>query len=90
MSEIHRFCDILKNRACRDLWRAVIHLALNDAVDKSKKYELEHYEALTWIERGGKDFKLACDMAGYDPSDVQGKLATYRYNRQTQNRGIVK
>lgn len=74
MTSAYVFCPIIKTHACRNLWRNVIHLALADATDQITANALNQSKALAWIERGGKDFILVCEMADYSPRYVREKL----------------
>ena len=57
----------------RQLWCAVIGRALNDALDAgttapeaTDRLRIRD-EARSWIEQNGREFRAACDAAGYDP-----------------------
>ncbi len=81
MKAPYGFCPIIKTNSCRNMWRNVVHLALADATDQRKSNALHQSEALIWIERGGKDFFMVCDMADYSPKYVRDKLALLLHKR---------
>lgn len=56
------------------MWRAVVHMAIADARNKAHKDILAHREALRWIECGGNDFYLVCELAGYCPMYVRDRF----------------
>ncbi len=59
------------------MWRAVIHVALLDAVGlgPSAPSETERRrvrdEARDWFRRAGRDFRIVCDLALLEPELVQ-------------------
>jgi len=63
-----------KTIGCIELWQAVVHLALSDALCKLDKNALYQRKAMNWIQRGGTDFCLVCELAGYSPQNVREKL----------------
>ena len=51
------------------LWRSVLIQAIKDAT--SKRNPSEKLEAIDWFLRGGKDFRLVCELAELEPSCVR-------------------
>jgi hypothetical protein len=55
----------------KELWQAVIHLALLDAIPfkprKRKRKTNEEWMADSWIRNGSRDFRNVCYLAGVDP-----------------------
>lgn len=57
--------------ACRDLWQHVILQALMDATHPNKDStnpddRRARREAPAWISDCGKNFRMVCDLAGWD------------------------
>lgn len=59
-------------RSEQAVWRCVIVQALTDALSHSRKkrFQRQKQEALSWLIRGGLDFRTVCDYAGYDAGYV--------------------
>ena len=51
------------------LWRSVLIQAIKDAT--SKRNPKEKWKAIDWFLRGGKDFRLVCELAELEPSSVR-------------------
>lgn len=51
------------------LWRSVLIQAIKDAI--SKRNPSEKLKAIDWFLRGGKDFRLVCELAELEPSSVR-------------------
>lgn len=51
------------------LWRSVLIQAIKDAT--SKRNPNERWEAIAWFLRGGKDFRLVCELAELEPNSVR-------------------
>lgn len=71
--------------ACRALWASVIERAWKDATgplrspDGQTPPKRARDEARAWFERGGRDFRRACEFAGQDPDAVRDRyLAAVR------------
>ncbi len=60
----------------RDLWMAVLHRATLDATQpvRDVRHDGARRTARVWIERGGNDFRKACELAGVEPEWVQRRL----------------
>ncbi|MHA6692044.1 hypothetical protein [Devosia sp. A449] len=58
----------------RDLWCAVIELAIQDAIKPASSGAVEKYrdqrDALAWLQPGNRDFEQACFLAELDPDAV--------------------
>lgn len=72
-------------RSLRDLWIAVLARAVVDASRYAPsnlrcKTEEQHAvrDAYNWINHGGEDFQLVCEMAGIDARAVQRALHSGR------------
>jgi hypothetical protein len=72
--------DVEQIEPCRcaatHLWRRVIAQAIADAAGDGSGYdpgerEAGEADALAWLERGGLDFSLVCDLAGLDADAVR-------------------
>lgn len=63
-------------RAEQAVWRAVLVQMLSDALSRSHKRETRRLkrEALDWLSGKGRDFRMVCDYAGYDPSYLHGRV----------------
>jgi hypothetical protein len=48
------------------LWQSVINQALHDLTNLAWRHDLERKQALSWFTNRNKDFRLVCDLAGYD------------------------
>lgn len=61
---------------CKNLWQAVIHMAVRDALGISgyKLDDLTKREALCWLTRKNTGFYFACDAAGYNPERVRERF----------------
>ena len=58
----------------RDLWQTVILQAMHDALRvevNSKDDVMAQRSACSWFERGGKDFNLVCQLAGFDADFIR-------------------
>lgn len=56
------------------LWQAVLAQAINDATRESASREEDRMammEARAWLDRGGRDFRRCCTLAGLDPDAVR-------------------
>lgn len=63
-------------RGERAVWRAVILQMLEDATNHSKKPQEKRHrdQALNWLEGTSEDFKIVCDLAGFEPAFVRKKV----------------
>ena len=63
------------------LWQTVVIRALTEAtaVDPygAEARQAKH-EADAWLRRGGKDFRMVCDLAGFDPHFVRDNYVAGR------------
>lgn len=86
--------------ACRDLWIAVIELALADVNSKpaGKLVSLtdddgevidSRADALEWFTDAGEDFRFVCDMAGIDPEHVRRLALEPGYFERTKARALA-
>lgn len=59
----------------RDLWQAVLLIALNDAAGRARCTGTASARvaatAAAWIRNGGRDFRTVCCLAGFDPNFVR-------------------
>lgn len=65
------------------LWQTVVILALTEAtaVDPyGQERQQAKREADAWLRRGGKDFRMVCDLAGFDPRFVRDSYIAGRVN----------
>ncbi len=73
----------------RSLWRAVILQAIIDATGDYKRTEnkLEKDKAKAWIEEEGEEFKLVCELAGYNHKYVKNKaLKTIKEHKKKKKK----
>ena len=68
------------------LWQAVVNAALHDATNTAWREELYQKQAIRWFRDGGKDFKMVCDMAGYDYRYIQHKFERLMERKQKHSR----
>ncbi|MBU0801353.1 MAG: hypothetical protein KKA05_10200 [Alphaproteobacteria bacterium] len=67
----------------RRLMLAVINTAILDAagayVGTSRPGECDYAQrrALLWLKDGGRDFRSICELAGFDPLDVQTRALEF-------------
>jgi|GEM_PF-3198359 len=73
-------------RAEQAVWRAVLMQMLSDALSRSHKRETRRLkrEALDWLTGKGRDFRMVCDYAGYDPSYLHGRILQMLAAHQVQ------
>lgn len=64
----------------RRLWCAVINRALQDAVDRIatvsgpvQRRKIRE-DAREWFVRNGREFRAACESAGYDPDYLRSRI----------------
>jgi len=59
------------------LWCAVINQMRTDALSNSRKAEFRHRrrEALAWLTGNSRDFRMVCELAGYDPDYIRERAA---------------
>jgi hypothetical protein len=69
-----------RNSAERQLWCAVLDRALQDAMDRIatvsgpvERQKLRE-DARDWFLRNGRDFRAACESAGYDPDYLRTRI----------------
>ena len=65
------------------LWQTVVIRALTEAtaVDPyGAEARQAKREADAWLRRGGKDFRMVCDLAGFDPHFVRDNYVAGRVN----------
>lgn len=66
----------------RELWQAVLFQALLDATNISEfgnsADRLARRKAKAWMDRGDKDFRMVCNLAGMDPDFVRDCYITGR------------
>jgi hypothetical protein len=74
-----RTADELRS-AERQLWCAVIDRALQDALDRvatvsgpAQRQRLRE-DARDWFRHNGREFRIACEGAGYDPDDLRSRI----------------
>jgi len=63
------------------LWQGVVLLALSDAtVDDpgSRDMARARDEARTWITRAGRDYRMVCALAGWDPEFIRDSFVSGR------------
>lgn len=55
------------------LWCAVINQMRTDALSNSRKAEFRHRrrEALAWLTGNSRDFRMVCELAGYEPDYIR-------------------
>lgn len=60
----------------RQLWGAVIWRAVSDAVWPGVGAEARFHrdQAREWFRFGGKDFRLVCELAGFDPDFIRDRV----------------
>lgn len=70
---VNKFRAIKEDSNEQMLWRAVLCQAVEDANCKSHKIDKKSIglKAKTWLMNDNEDFKIVCDMAGYDPARVR-------------------
>ena len=67
--------------AHRTLWQAVLLRAVRDALgDHEAREPHAQRDAEAWIRGGGRDFRLVCDMAGFDPAHIREAFVSGRIN----------
>lgn len=64
----------------RQLWCAVIDRALHDALDHiatvsgpAERRKIRE-DARGWFLRNSREFRIACESAGYDPDDLRPRI----------------
>lgn len=66
-----------RDKGERNLWRAVIAQAYEDATDPKKSLNcgvIESYEAAQWFRENSADFREACVLAELDPDDLRERV----------------
>ncbi|UWR57199.1 hypothetical protein [Phaeobacter inhibens] len=66
----------------RDLWRAVLALAVSDTLyegDSPVACDARN-AAREWFRFGGRDFRFTCVMAGFDPDAVQARYMAGKFS----------
>lgn len=72
--------DGVPMRAVRILWTAVLARAITDALgiatgaQKGTAGRVVERHARAWLSASNPDFRLVCELAGYDPAYVQRRL----------------
>lgn len=50
----------------------------------------DHYSAISWFERAGRDYRFVCEMADLDPDEVRDEVLSGRFRERhgmrTRNR----
>ncbi|AUQ71049.1 hypothetical protein [Phaeobacter inhibens] len=66
----------------RDLWRAVLALAVSDTLyEGDAPVACEARDAAReWFRFGGRDFRFTCVMAGFDPDAVQARYMAGKFS----------
>jgi hypothetical protein len=66
----------------RQLWCAVIDRAMHDALDRiatvsgaAERHKIRD-DARAWFRRNGREFRAACEMAGFDPDYLRTRILT--------------
>lgn len=74
----------------RDLWQAVVTLAISDATSTSDSYQakIERRNAQDWITSNGWHFKFVCTQAGLDPEAVRDRYMSGQIAK-TRGRGMM-
>jgi hypothetical protein len=71
-------CEDQETESHRALWRAVISQQIMDAKNVSNKSEKKWLksQALHWLFHNNTDFRMVCDLAGWDPDYVRSLCVT--------------
>ncbi|MFV1620482.1 hypothetical protein [Phaeobacter sp. JH20_26] len=66
----------------RDLWRAILALAVSDTLYKGNSPVAcdARDAAREWFRFGGRDFRFTCVMAGFDPDAVQARYMAGKFS----------
>ena len=66
------------------LWQAVVYQALRDATftSEAKEAKLNQRRADAWLRNGGADFRMVCDLAGFDPPFIRDAYLSGRIDAE--------